>query len=102
MGIGLPVIKIHKKITFLPLILLKTKFLEFGGQNANRRFDSHELKCTHPTLLKKVIGRNRTGIGVPVLKTRKKSVFHLLCFEKLSVWGLGGQNANRRCDSRET
>ena len=74
-----------------------------GGQNGNRRSDSRETLLTTPTHVKKIVVGNGIGIVLLVINihSKKKKTFHLVGFEKQSIWGLVEQNANLRSDSHQ-
>ena len=66
---------IQKKPHFHVLSFEKLRFWCLGGQNANRRSDSHEPLLTPLKRLNKVVERNGMGIGLPVIKIRKETSF---------------------------
>ena len=70
--IGLPVLQICMKIAFSTHRLSRVEFFRFGGRNVNHWSDSHETWLTPPIHLKKAVGRNGMGIGLPVLYKLKK------------------------------
>ena len=62
--------------------------MDKGGQKVNRRSENDETALTHRTYLKKVVGRNGIGIGLPVIKIRKKNNFFTSYALKNSIFGV--------------
>ena len=56
-----------KKQNFHLIGFLKIRFWGMGGQNGNRRFDSHETLLTTPTHVKKIVVGSGIGIGIILL-----------------------------------